>query len=552
MKLAKAPKIKLIGALILVLTLVGCWLYFMSTLDTRIRGIIDQNFNSKSNQPYLIQFESMDIELMDEQVKLNTVSFIPKPEVKAEIEKHDTAFKGFWLEGTSTSISLYGWSLIDLLTKTIHLDSLIIDSPEIDIQENYKLIRSEGESTSFRELSNQLVYSLKLEGFLIKNGTIKYHSSAKKSLDISLNKLQLDVQNIVVDSVKVANKTFFDADEIELSFNDLSFQSGDFKAQIESFDYTDFSRLCIQGLSVGDADSAMYKLADRKYRNPAVFIAQVDSIVLNEFNFHEVIALEKIHIAEVHLFKPVLQVFQDLGKNHDQSIDKKLPHTLLSKLEFPFQIEQLSITDGDLTFMPLGKKSRERGEIRMENIQLKTGMLSNINSDSQEYVVDIQAQCQVAKANANIHIYANEQEPKSSLFIDVDLSSFQLNDLNPIIGPVLTAQFTSGRVERLNLRTKLNQYEVFTSLDMPYSDLHLELIDAENGDTKKLLSVFSNLLVNQSGESEMIHNHITRPAYIGFLGAWWRGFQSCLVDELVIASPKHRLKINSLLSKNHH
>ena len=552
MHIANQPKSRLIALLVFVLLLSGAWWYFTSTLTNRVRSIIDDQFNSNVNQPYLIQFEVIDVELLDQEVNLHQVSFIPKPFVKAAIQKNDTAFKGFWLEGTTQNIKLYGWTLIDLITNTIHLDSLVIDQPQINIQENYKLIRDDEQSTSFRELSNQLVYDLKLEGFCISNGKIEYSSNANNHLHLILNNLNLQVQNILVDSVKVANKTFFDADEIDLNFKNLALNTDQIQIGVDEFDYYDFSRLKLKGIQIGDHDSAAVNLSKRQYRNPAVFVAQIDSVVLTAFNIKQIIALDRIQIDSLQIFKPQLTVYQDLGKSHDQSLDKKLPHTLLDDIQVPHKINAIEILNGYLSFKPIGKKTRRTGEIELKNINLTTAQFNNIDS-LDKIPLDIKAICQVVGANTNIHIYAEDNQTTIPLHIDVDMASFALKDVNSIIEPVVTAKFNSGKVSRLNLRTQLNQYEVFTSLDMPYNNMQLQIEDANGHEKKWLVSLFANALIYKDANYEKpITTHITRPKYIGFLGAWWRGFQSCLVDEIVIASPRQRQKMRDFLKKHNH
>jgi hypothetical protein len=155
-----------------------------------------------------------------------------------------------------------------------------------------------------------------------------------------------------------------------------------------------------------------------------------------------------------------------------------------------------------------------------------------------------------------VHVDQSYADTLSAFYMSVRVAPFNLTALNPMLGPLASAQVTSGYLDTLQMRVIAREYIAHGKMKLYYRDLKVNILDKENQQRKtlvtRLMNFAANLLIDRKNAQKTGTVFKERIRERGFLN-YWIGItlNGALTNTGIRKNTKVEKKYRKTLKKDH-
>lgn len=206
-----------------------------------------------------------------------------------------------------------------------------------------------------------------------------------------------------------------------------------------------------------------------------------------------------------------------------------MPHELLKKAGFPFDIDTLRIKNAFVAYEEMNKKNRDPGRIFFKDLNLQAIHFTN---DSTYKYNKLHVTSHFMEHGAVDVEFYMPFDPAEKYWAKGNVSPFELSELNSILKSSALLGMKTGRLDTLNFFFKYDDTLATGSVEFAFSDLKMQAYKPKN--TEKI-SLFKTLAINQ-----LIRINDVKDAYLvgkidyprnpvrSIISYWWKSLLSGL------------------------
>jgi len=404
--------------------------------------------------------------------------------------------------------------------------------------------------------------NLDIENILIDrlNGTIKTAaSSSKKKPDFSgiqfpikINIITLKNSNLVYDkgSQPLAfNDLNANLNAIEISpktdHSGLAFSLGNYSATTRNFKYkTKFYNLAIDLLKLNSSEIQVNNFSMLPTVSRSQFIRMIpverDLYTLkaarismkgkwNLFSKNKFLEATNVIIESANA-----NIFRSKIPKDDPKI-KPLYSELLRTIKFPMFVHQLDVKNSYLEYEEDTKKSDGPGKLTFSDFNLSAKNLNSGKMKGKPTEVPITINCRFFKVSPmNVHWKFNTANRADAFTISGNISSLPAPRINPFVEPYLKIR-TTGTIENLNFDFYGNRKGLDGNFKMKHKDLKVSILK-DGGEKDKILSAVANVFVKGNSGSfpeSVVVDDVPRDPTKSFFNLFWKGIEEGLKKTLI-------------------
>jgi hypothetical protein len=223
-------------------------------------------------------------------------------------------------------------------------------------------------------------------------------------------------------------------------------------------------------------------------------------VIMSGVDFDALLKRRAIDIESILFEAPDLLVFRD-KRQPLQPKQKEMPMDALQDLAIPVHINSIKVNDGSVVYQEHAEEAIHPGEVFFTHLNVEINDVSNTSErQATDTLVRIQASAQfmdTARIDFRVIFHANEDRHWHQM--TVELSPFDLTELNRILAPNAFVLIKSGTNERLRLTAQLNPEYSEGEMLFHYDNLHIALLnkntEAPRGLGKALATFIANTFV---------------------------------------------------------
>lgn len=496
----------LLGSIGLVFLLIGgLALYLTSRWKPLLSEKIKTGIHEGSAGLYRLNFKDIHLNLLTGTASLDEVVLSPDTTVFNRLKAVGNApIHLFQMKVKKLQVNHLG--LINAyFKKTIHINSIVINEPSIDmIHYHLKKRKKETSNKTVYQLLAKSLKSLDIDAIRVLNADFDYIDGASNQPLHRIKKLNLNVKDLLIDSLSQFDNTRFYYTK-DISFEISGYQSKD-KMYIKKADTISGSaatrNILIKGFKMvplyPDLEfSRMHKYGKDRYDLDfdKINFSGVDFLLLNdEGTFHA----KKITIGPA---KAGIFLNRELPAPPKLDKGENFPHMALRSLAIPTIVDTLKIDNINLAYTEYNPISQKRGTIYFQHLQ---GNILNLTNDSLTVLKNNHATANLTamvmkKSKIDIRIEFSLTDPKGAFHYSGAVGPMNLTDLNPVSKPLGLIEIESGQMQKVDFNLQANTKGVKGKVHFYYTNLKVKLLkEGEEGTAPKkqgFLSFLANKLL---------------------------------------------------------
>ena len=405
--------------------------------------------------------------------------------------RNDSTFdlrKGAFL-ADAKSLVLQGWSTDEFfLQNSAHLDSLVVNSPSIIYIRPGKGIDSTRLDTTHNHNGQLPLRYLAASLVKIQHGDliIQGQQMDKDSLFYARN-INLNIRDLLLDSAQNGKFSPFQISSIALQpqADTLKcFLPDRYALRVSSLNWDNKdSVLDIKGVKIFNSQSVEAYFRRKKYETD-YYYAEIPKLKFAGFDLNKFLLQGTFSSSDLYLNSFFFKAYRDKRKPSAPFQKKLLPGQVFRQIPFPFTVENLHSADSKVIYTEMADKPGPvtYGEIKFEHINASGTDLSN---DSTYIAAHPKAMLSVVglflnRVSLDLTYTFDLKSQEAAFEADGHVDPFDFSLVNQITGPLANVQFTSGSIQSIHFHFKANDNQAKGWLKMPYQNLSLKVLSANN------------------------------------------------------------------------
>jgi len=241
----------------------------------------------------------------------------------------------------------------------------------------------------------------------------------------------------------------------------------------------------------------------RRYRGDRWKI-NIPELNLEEVDFHKIFSQNIIAVNTILANRFNFENYINKRLPADPSSDPKMPHELISSLNFGLDIGKLELNKGFLILESLMPNVERRAQLKFTNINAVISNIGNtpeIQNEKNTCIIDASANLQnTGKASIKINLFLQEDD----LLFDYkgSLESMSAKELNTHLEVEDHARVESGEIVNITFSANVNRDRARVNLIPLYNNLKIKALDKRADKVKKIASFIANAVVRESNPDE--------------------------------------------------
>lgn len=232
----------------------------------------------------------------------------------------------------------------------------------------------------------------------------------------------------------------------------------------------------------------MYKFQNTQFQGSAALVK------FSGINFDSLLYQNKIFVDEIRIDSIKADIFKDRTKPIDFKKIPEYPGQLISFVNTPVLIKQISATNVELAYEEI-KPDKNRGKANVNTANFQIENITNINKN-QPLLIKTDALLE-NKAHFNLHMNFDYNKPE--FVFKGNFSKFNLKDLSPLIQSFTPASINNGFAEKIEFNGTAKKNKADATMKFLYRDLSFNLNFEDKAAWKNsVLSFAANAVVNSS------------------------------------------------------
>ena len=378
---------------------------------------------------------------------------------------------------------------------------------------------------------------IEAEQFEIVNASADYWKVDQSETRGEIHDFNFRLSDIRVDSASLAQAPYF-------NFEDIQTTSGEIQYELNSGFYT----IKTSGIDIstsegsGTVDSLQLIPEYPRYDFYQAVGYQTDRIDLTiEELLLENPDMKKLKQGEFELEKlsidgAILDVFRSKALPRPHHNPKKMAHVAFKELKYSITVDTISVNQANISYTEHKPGVPEAGTVTFANLN---GTFTDVTNDSaaisQGHNVYLDVTTEVMnEAELRAH-FVFPMDKNGSHTAQGSLGSMDVEKLNPILEPVAKIRAASGLIHSLEFEMDLGPQTSDGWVQLAYSDLRIEVLDAENveeGGSQFFKTFLANIwkVKNHNNEEPLRRGDVSfeRVEYKAIFNYWWKSLSSGL------------------------
>jgi hypothetical protein len=534
-------KAKWIILITVVTILAGAYFYLhlrkSKDFEPQIKEQLANMVSTATNGLYQLDLQHIDIDITSGSVVASNIFLVPDSVQMAALEKSKQLGNDVFYVFIK-KIDLKGLAPADLLDKkNIHLQSLVIDSPEIKIIHTKRvLVKNDTANLAEKITRDQQAYTI--GKLLLNNIQLTITNMDKKGQVSAFENLSASFTDIQIDSATRRDSTRFlfarDAVMFMKGYHSsskyskyrFSIDSVALRPQDGSLTFFD---LALKPQGTKDEFSAKLKFMDDR------FDIHINKGEMKNINWFYLLAGEGFYGDELKMQGGEINVYDDRRLPLADTKLGRFPHQLLMKVGFPVNVPRVELNDFTISYEEYNPTANNSGKVEFNHVN---GVIENLTNMPEQIAVNpvasIKANARLMNdgvLNASFRFKLNEVNT-GAFEVDAWLGKMNGTNMNPTTEALALMKIKSLSIDQLEAHIKGSNYAAHGSVKFAYHDLAVDILKADDeGDTKKrgLFSLIAKAFVikksNPSNEDEKAETYnvsYTRDVRKSFFNLVWK------------------------------
>jgi hypothetical protein len=413
------------------------------------------------------------------------------------------------IAAASNLISFAGINWVELFSGNYSFDELIIKEPLIIVKrENRKTGRKSNTSDSNspwgKQLSKLLPERFKFSKIVVDSGRfINQSKSGEENINDTINSFSFIISDFAPDKWSKELNLF---EDFELKIKDFHrrWNKSGYDFKIKTINASGKrSSLVIDSISFIPFISDQEFFNRRSYRDDRWKIS-IPELNLEGIDFQKILAQNKISVKTITPRNFNIEIFTNKRLPFDPQADPKMPHELMSSLNFDLEVEKIEINNGLVTMQSLMPHVERRAELKFSNI---SGAISNISNSSENQ--NKQNKCEFnlsakLQDTGEINIKMNLPLTSDNLTFDYkgSLEGMSATKLNSHVEVEDLINIEAGEITNISFSTDVKRSIAAVNIIPIYSDLKIEALDKEAEGESVLQSTIMNAVLRKANPNE--------------------------------------------------
>lgn len=527
-----------------------------------IQTYISESVRQESNGLYKAEVGNIYLNVIEGSLKIRDLKLTPDTALYRQAAVRDT-LSPLLFSLSIDRFEINNFQILKVLrARKINIDSIFFNAPEITVYRMNVAPHAESDKLSPEMLRIPLpegLNSILVKKIKFENGKLDFYDfSGEQVFFQSVPSCSIIITNVLVDSVHYGEKRLFNADDISIKINDISFLTKN------GFNNISFGEA---GLSTGSNSLYInnFKLTPqfnrhdytRKlgYQTDRTEIS-ISSIQVQRFNFREFILQRKIKASLVLLDSLMLNDYRDKRVDARPRFQPKMPHEVIRNLKTYLKIDTLKLKNGRADYAEqvgdeagtlfFDKMSATFTNLTNDKAALKAGLVSELKTTA--YLM--------GKGKVDATIRFNFGDIKNSFTFEAHVGSFDLGEINPFLSKLIPAEVKSGKVKELIIpKIDANDDVATGRLLFYYNDLSIAMSVEKTNVWNKILKKGAEFFINdvvvnddnptKSGKTTTGIVRFERDKEKGFINYLWKASFSGLKSTLGINSKEQKKVIKA-------
>lgn len=528
----KRIRIGLIILLVLVILLAGIQIFFSFYLDTYVENRLTSLVSDQSNEQYELKMDELDLSVWGRSFEMENIRLHPT----------DTSSSAPKIELDGFSIN--GIQFIPyLFNGDIQVGEIELSAPHIAIVQNSPdsliFLKSSGSSSS----KNRKPPDIEADQFEIDNATVNYWKADQTEKRGEIHDFDFSVTEIRVDSASLEKAAFIEFGDIQTSSGKIHYElnSGLYAfessgihfstEELDEFGSIDSLQLIPQYPRYDFYQAAGHQTDRIDLMVEEVLFRKPDIKKMKQGEF----LLEKLTIEKANL-----DVFRSKELPRPHHKPKPMAHAAFKNLNNSVTIDTIEVNQTNISYTEQRPEVNEPGTVTFANLN---GTFTDVTNDSaaisQQHNTKLDVTADVMnEARLEAH-FVFPMHRNGSHTAEGSLGSMDVEQLNPILVPVGKIRAETGMIHSLEFEMDLGPQTSGGWVELEYSDLKIEVLDAENveeGGDQFFKTLLANLLkVKDSNNEEPLRRgevSFERIEYKAIFNYWWKSLSSGLKENI--------------------
>ncbi|MEO6290187.1 MAG: hypothetical protein ABIO76_09715, partial [Ginsengibacter sp.] len=230
---------------------------------------------------------------------------------------------------------------------------------------------------------------------------------------------------------------------------------------------------------------------------------QIDYITFNAantklygFDLVKYLNEDTLAIKKINLTRPSISVYRDKLPPFLAGIRKKLFVEQINTIPLPVSINQIAINDGTVSYTEKNGKTRTEGNLLLTHLNgniLDIGNYDLKNSDSLSIAFNGKL---LDAAPFNLDIDQSYNDSLGGFVMALKIEPTALSILNPLLTPLSNVKFTSGNLDKFNMKATGNEDFSYGEMNFYYHGLKILLLKNDETGKATVLKKIESALVN--------------------------------------------------------
>ncbi|MER3373974.1 MAG: DUF748 domain-containing protein [Allomuricauda sp.] len=425
-----------------------------------------------------LEYGSLSTNVLLGSITLNDISF----------DHHDRLFNL-----RAKKIKASGLNYFALLKAgNISLSRLNLDAPVLVFQHT----QNDSTKTPKKASKSQNETEVDIKTFSINNGQLEILESPTDSIQLSIQGIDVMVNNIHFDSETTKNKLPFTYGNYQLHTQNLQYDMGPYEElQLGELQFTpDGSHIKNFVLRSKYSREELSKKLTKEHDHYALTI---DTIAVQRFQFGFEGEQPKFHIRHMALQGPNFQVYRD-KLLPDDTTHKKLYNQALRDLDVALQVDTIAIQQGTITYEERVEPDVDPNGLRFTEI---SAQIANLHSKGAGKVaVNTQAKL-MGNAPFSLDWSFDPQSMSNDFIATGSLSDFDTKSINPFLKTNLRAE-VKGTVNQLYFTISGNEVKSTGDMKMNYDQFEFVVLKMDRLGVNKLLTAVVNIFAKKNSDTD--------------------------------------------------
>jgi len=486
----------LIGIILLVILVIGAasvYVYYYG--NQLIKDYLITTVARSSKGIYRLEMKRLNLNIVTGRININGFRLIPDTALYNKMEETDT-LSPMLIAINLEKLQVRGFRLRQiLLEKKLSIREIVFSSPDVTIIIKQPSKKTEKATSNSNMLSIPLpkgLLAINIQRIRLTDGKLTVNNQVRSPAEkFEIPSLNLEIRNIIVDSVHRGLKRIFNADDIQLTLKGISIKTKNGMYTITPGEIglsTLSSSVWINDLAVKPNYSNYDFSRKLGYQMDRVNIT-VKKTEVKYLNFRELFINHKFIAGLINVDGLDVDAFRDKRVPMRPYFKPPLPQQALLNSKMYLKIDNVRLTNGKVRYSE--QVGKEPGFIFFDKM---AGSILNITNDSNLIKTGT-----VMKVNATMYLMGkgllNAElkiplgEKNDDFTFSGTLSNLEMKEVNTMVTKMVSAEITSGTIKKMVFtNVKADNVKSTGRLALYYNDLTLKVTNKDDKTWTKIKS----------------------------------------------------------------